>query len=86
MQYKLSDAKTWSSHSFAGTGTSTSISGLTAGKTYEVQVQAANAEGNGPWSATGSAVTPGRRRDSQHRRELGGGQQRGRGGDGHGQP
>ena len=57
VQYRLSGVSTWTSHSFTGTGTSTTLTGLTKGKSYEVQVRAVNAEGNGAWSASGSAIT-----------------------------
>ena len=57
VQYRQAGDSTWSSHSFTGTGTSTTLSGLTTGKTYEVQVRAVNAEGNGAWSASGTAIT-----------------------------
>ena len=57
VQYRLSGGSTWTSHSFTGTGTTTTISGLTEGKSYEAQVRAVNAEGNGAWSDSGSAIT-----------------------------
>ncbi len=57
VQYRLNGGSTWSSHSFTGTGTSTTLTGLTKGKSYEVQVRAVNAEGNGAWSDSGSAIT-----------------------------
>ncbi len=57
VQYRLSGASTWTDASFTGTGTSTTLTGLTAGKTYEVQVRAVNAEGNGAWSDSGTAIT-----------------------------
>ena len=62
VQYRLSGGS-WSVDSFTGTGTSTAFSGLTEGKSYEVQVRAINAECGGnnqpvcPWSAIGSAIT-----------------------------
>ena len=57
VQYRQTGTSTWSSHSFSGTGTSTTISSLTTGKTYEVQVRAGNDEGDGPWSNSSSAIT-----------------------------
>ncbi len=57
VQYRKNGDSSWTSHSFTGTGTSTTLSGLTEGKSYEVQVRAVNDEGNGSWSASGSAIT-----------------------------
>ena len=57
-QYANGDSG-WTSHSFNGTTTSTTISGLTSNKSYEVQVRAVNDEGNGPWSNSDSAITKG---------------------------
>ena len=57
VQYRQTGTSTWSSHSFTGTGTSTTLSSLTAGKKYDVQVRAVNDEGNGSWSDTGNAIT-----------------------------
>ena len=53
-QYKLSSATGWTTHTFTSTGTTTTttITGLTNGSSYHVQVRAANANGDGPWSAT----------------------------------
>ncbi len=57
VRYRLSGGSAWTSHSFTGTGTSTSIAGLDSGKSYEVQVRATNDEGNSPWSGSGTAIT-----------------------------
>ena len=57
VQYRLSGGSTWTSHTFTGTGTSTTLTGLTSGKSYEVQVRAVNDEGDGTWSASGTAIT-----------------------------
>ena len=57
VRFRASGATEWSDHSFTGANTGTTITGLTAGTTYEVQVQAANAEGTGGWSASGSGAT-----------------------------
>ena len=57
VQYRKTGDASWSSHSFTGTGASTALTGLTAGKKYDVQVRAVNAEGNGAWSDTGNAIT-----------------------------
>ena len=57
VQYRLSGDTSWTSHGFTGTGTATAISGLTRGKSYDVQVRAVNDEGDGAWSASGVAIT-----------------------------
>ena len=58
VRYRLSTAtRRGPRTAFTGTGTSTTLTGLTAGKSYEVQVRAVNAEGNGAWSASGTAIT-----------------------------
>ena len=57
VQYRLSGVTDWTDASFTGTTTSTALTGLTSGKTYEVQVRAVNAEGNGDWSDSGTAIT-----------------------------
>ncbi len=57
VQYRKTGDSAWTSHSFTGTGTSTTLTGLTKGKSYEVQVRAVNAEGNGDWSDSGTAIT-----------------------------
>ena len=57
VRFKLSTATGWTDHSFTGATTSTTISSLTEGTTYDVQVMAKNAEGSSDWSATGSGDT-----------------------------
>ena len=57
VQYRLSGDSGWTDASFSGTGTSTTLTGLTYGKSYEVRVRATNAEGTSGWSASGSAIT-----------------------------
>ena len=57
VQYRRSGGLAWTNHSFSGAETSTTLSGLTAGRSYEVRVRAANHEGAGAWSASGSAIT-----------------------------
>ncbi len=59
VQYRQVGAANWTDAWHSGTGTSLTLSGLTAGKTYEVQVRATNDEGAGPWSDSGSAITDG---------------------------
>lgn len=43
--------------SFTGTGTRTTITGLSSGTTYQAQVRAKNAEGTGNWSAFSAGST-----------------------------
>ena len=57
VRFKLSTASTWTNHSFVSALTTTSIGSLTPGATYDVQVKAQSAEGQGPWSPTGSGAT-----------------------------
>ena len=42
----------WTDHTHDGTGTGTTISGLTNGTAYQVQVQATNGVGDSAWSAS----------------------------------
>ena len=56
VRYKRTSATSWSSHSFSGTGTSTTIDDLTNGTAYNVQVRAQNAAGESSWSASGTAT------------------------------
>ena len=59
VQYKLSSASGWTSHSHSGTGTSAQIAGLTAGSLYDVEVRAKNAEGDSGWiSGSGTPTAP----------------------------
>ena len=63
VRYKRSSASTWTSHSFAGTGTSTTITGLATGRAHDVQVRAGNTSGEGAWSPSGTGTpnnVPGR--------------------------
>ncbi|MYC65367.1 MAG: hypothetical protein F4X12_03440 [Acidobacteriia bacterium] len=53
VEYRRAGTAAWSDAGFSGTGTSTTIAGLTAGATYEVRVRARNADGPGPWSPLG---------------------------------
>ena len=59
VQYRMNGAPVWTSRAHNGTTTSATLSGLTSGKSYEVQVRAVNADGNGPWSNSGGAITRG---------------------------
>ena len=60
VQYQASGGMSWTSHSFSGTGTSTTISSLDAATTYNVQVKAKNDEGDQGWSTAGSGATKSR--------------------------
>ena len=57
LQYRKNNEVNWTADTYAGTDTSTTLTGLTAGTSYQVQVLAKNAEGDGPWSDSGSATT-----------------------------
>ena len=56
MQYRAGDSGAWSTWTHDGVATSATITDLTTGSEYQVQVLATNAEGSSPWSATGSGV------------------------------
>ena len=59
VQYKLSSAANndpWTDASYTGTGPSTTITGLTNGQSYQVQVRAINTAGNSLWSDAASAI------------------------------
>ena len=57
LQYRKNNEVSWTSATYAGTETSTILTWLTPGTTYDVQVMAKNSEGDGPWSNSGSATT-----------------------------
>ena len=57
VQYRQGATGTFTDAGYDGTGTSTTLSGLTSGMSYQVQVQAVNAEGTGAWSDSGSGTT-----------------------------
>ena len=59
VQYRTTGppAGLWQDAGFAGTGTSTTLMGLTQGTAYQVEIRATNAEGPGSWSDSGSATT-----------------------------
>ena len=58
LQYREGTTGTWTSGPQNQTGTSATITGLTADRAaYQVQVRATNAEGDGPWSPSGSIRT-----------------------------
>ena len=55
LQYKLSTASTWSDFAHSGTGVMATITGLTAGMSYQVRVQAKNGETDSDWSDASDA-------------------------------
>ena len=57
VRYREAGAAEWKDHAFEGTGASTTITGLTADSTYEVQVLAKNGEGASEWSDSGRGST-----------------------------
>ncbi|MDE0194174.1 MAG: fibronectin type III domain-containing protein, partial [bacterium] len=57
VQYRAAGPNDWTAHAFSGTGTETTITGLTSASIYEVQVLAVNGEGESDWSATGTGLT-----------------------------
>ena len=57
LQYRKNNEVNWTPTTYAGTDTNTTLTGLTPGTTYDVQVMAKNSEGDSPWSNSGSATT-----------------------------
>ena len=57
VQYRKVGASAWIAHAFIGVGTATVLTGLESGTAYAVQVLARNAEGESPWSASGTGRT-----------------------------
>ena len=57
LRYRVGSCGGWTAHSHTGTGTTATIASLTADTPYEAQVRAVNADGDGAWSASGSATT-----------------------------
>ena len=57
LQYRKNNEANWTSADYAGTETSTTLTGLTPGTPYDVQVLAKNDEGDGPWSDSGRSTT-----------------------------
>ena len=53
---RIRTSGSWTDHTHVGTGTTATISGLSNGTSYEVQVRAENAEGEGDWSPSSSAT------------------------------
>ncbi len=58
VRYRAGSSGSFTDAGYDGAGTSHTITGLTAGTSYQVQVRATNAEGTGPWSAAGTGTTP----------------------------
>ena len=58
VHYRASGAADWTDAPFTGTGTATTLGGLSAGTAYEVRVRATSDEGAGDWSATAEENTP----------------------------
>ena len=57
LRYRAGISGSWTDGPQNRTGASASIASLTAGTSYQVQVRATNAEGDGPWSASGTGST-----------------------------
>ena len=57
VQYRVGTIGDFTDADFTGTTTSTTLTGLTTGTDYQVQVRATNDEGTSPWSDAGSATT-----------------------------
>ena len=57
LQYRQGGSGAWTAHAHSGTGTTATIGSLATDTTYQVQVRALNADGDGPWSAAGSRST-----------------------------
>ena len=56
VQYRQGNSGIFTSHAHNGTGRAATISGLTNGTSYQVQVRAVNAIGDGAWSPSASAT------------------------------
>ena len=57
LRYRAGTGGSWSNGPQNVTGTTATISSLTAGTSHQVQVRATNAEGDGPWSDAGTGST-----------------------------
>ena len=57
VQHRIGNSGVFTDANYDSTTTSTTLTGLTPGTGYEVQVRATNAEGTGSWSGSGSATT-----------------------------
>ena len=59
LQYRVAGTTAWSDWTHSGSARTATISGLTAGTTYEVRIRATNTEGTGEWSNPFIATTAG---------------------------
>ncbi len=57
VEYRAGVSGSWLNHAHSGTGTTATIAGLTAATSYQVQVLAVNADGDGAWSGPGAGTT-----------------------------
>ena len=57
LRYRKSSEVSWTSATYADSAVSTTLTGLSPGTSYEVQVLAKNSEGDGPWSESGTGTT-----------------------------
>ena len=57
VQYREGTSGSWTNAGHSGTGLTVTLSGLKASTSYQVQVQATNAEGTSGWSATATGTT-----------------------------
>ena len=57
VRYREGNSGGWTSLDHTGTATAATISGLKAATSYQVQVRATNAEGDGAWSDSGTGST-----------------------------
>ncbi len=57
IQYRVGSSGGWTDAGYDGTGTTTTVTGLTAATTYQVQVRATNSEGTSDWSPAGTGTT-----------------------------
>ena len=56
LQYKVNTATTWEDFAHSGTAVTTTVTGLTADTSYQVQVRAKNGETDSDWSDASDAV------------------------------
>ena len=57
LRYRQGSSGSWTNGPQDVSGTSSTITGLTEGESYQVQVRATNAEGDSPWSSSGTGTT-----------------------------